>query len=394
MDLILTKAQTRKIILHAAGLSKPAQFGKGREAAFKVVDHLGFVQVDINYAVERAHHHAIASRVPDYKTEWLEELQTDARVFEFQGYFLGYIPMHDYRFTLPVHEYFISRRKKLSQAEKNLMERVLDKISRDGALMSKDFENDRIGKGGAWNYGPTRIALDRLAQDGKLIALRRKDFLKQFDIPKNIVPDDIDTTMPSDEEFANYVIQRSLNVLGIAYLKDITHRARFAKNKVKSVLEKLVAEGEVLTVGIGGMKTAPLYMLSKYKNKKIDLSGDVFILSPFDMLNAYRHRLREFFDFDYQVELAVPEAKRKYGFFACPVLMGDTFIARMDSKADRKQKILTINNLHFEPGKLTEGAIDKLSEAIKAFAKFNQCKEITIIKCNNKSALKIIRNDL
>src|SRR5690349_266015 len=97
-QLILTKSQARKIILHAAGLSKRAPFGKGREAVYKVIDHLGFVQIDTNYVVERAHHHAIASRVPDYKPEWLHELQEDGRIFEFFTFAAGYIPMGDYRF--------------------------------------------------------------------------------------------------------------------------------------------------------------------------------------------------------------------------------------------------------------------------------------------------------
>ncbi len=75
--LILTPSQARKIILHAAGLTKRAQFGKGKEAVYKLIDHLGFVQIDTIYVVERAHHHAIASRVPGYKPEWLEQLQAD-----------------------------------------------------------------------------------------------------------------------------------------------------------------------------------------------------------------------------------------------------------------------------------------------------------------------------
>ena len=78
-QLILTPAQARKIILHAAGLSKRAPFGKGREAVYKLIDHLGYVQIDANYVVERAHHHAIASRVPDYKPEWLDEVRRRAQ---------------------------------------------------------------------------------------------------------------------------------------------------------------------------------------------------------------------------------------------------------------------------------------------------------------------------
>ena len=132
-------------------------------------------------------------------------------------------------------------------------------------------------------------------------------------------------------------------------------------------------------------------MFPAYKNKKIQLSGDAFILSPFDPLNVFRHRLRDFFDFDYQIECFVPQAKRKYGYFSLPVLIGDTFVARMDSKADRKQRALTIHNLHFEPLKLTKPMIVKIADAIKSYAKFNQCETISIKKTNNMSLLKAIR---
>src|SRR5258708_35813418 len=116
-QLVLTRSQARKIILHAAGLSKPAQFGKGIEAVYKLIDHLGYIQLDTNYVVERAHHHAIASRVPDYKLEWLGELQADGRIFEFFTSDSGYLPMHNFRFSLPVKQGFLSGRKPLTQAE-------------------------------------------------------------------------------------------------------------------------------------------------------------------------------------------------------------------------------------------------------------------------------------
>jgi hypothetical protein len=211
----------------------------------------------------------------------------------------------------------------------------------------------------------------------------------------NILPDDTDTTMPTQEEFARYIIRRSLGSLGIAYAKEIAWRAHHIKNNlVKKELEKLVEEGEVCHVAIEGLKTAPLYMLPGYKNKKIHLSDEAFILSPFDTLNVFRHRLRDFFDFDYQIECFVPEAKRKYGYFSLPVLVADSFVARMDSKADRKQKVLTIHNLHFEPLKLTEPIVAKISDAIKTFAKFNQCEAISIKQSNNKPALKTIAKAL
>lgn len=132
-------------------------------------------------------------------------------------------------------------------------------------------------------------------------------------------------------------------------------------------------------------------MLPTYKKKKIAIAGDAFILSPFDMLNVFRHRLRDFFDFDYQVECFVPEAKRKYGYFSLPILVGDTFVARMDLKADRKKKTLIINNLHFEKVKITNAMLVKIDDAIRVFAKFNKCTSITITKSNNKVAMKMLR---
>src|ERR1700754_3141483 len=132
------------IILHAAGLTKHGQFGKGKEAAYKLIDHLGFVQIDTQYVVERAHHHSIWARVPDYRNEWLDELLSEGRIFEFWTYVAGYIPMHNFRFSLPVKDGFAARYKAKTQAEVNLMKKVLDRISREGPLMSSDFENDRV----------------------------------------------------------------------------------------------------------------------------------------------------------------------------------------------------------------------------------------------------------
>ena len=386
----LTKSQARKIILHAAGLTKRGQFGKGLEAAFKVIDHLGFIQVDTNYVVERAHHHAIAARVPDYKTDWLEELQSDGRIYEFWTRDSGFMPMTDFRFSLLIQESFVTKWKSLPQAEINLMDKILDRIAREGPLGAKDFENDRVVKSsGWWDWRPSKVALERLHLAGQLLATRKKDFHKLYDLTRNIIPGDIDRTLPTDEEFTRHLIIRSLKSLGIGYVKEIAWNGRLLKLPIKQELKKLVDAGKVCEVAIEGLK-GPLYMLPEYKKKKITLAGDVFILSPFDMLNVFRHRLRDFFDFDYQVECFVPEAKRKYGYFSLPILMGDTFVARMDSKADRKKKTLIIHNLHFEPVKMTKSMTEKLCDAIQEFARFNGCDGISIVKSNSKSFMKSI----
>src|SRR5689334_4649058 len=169
----LTKSQVRKIILHAAGLSRPAQFGKGREAVYKLIDHLGFVQIDTNYVVERAHHHTIAARVPGYKHVWLEELVADGRVFEFFTSDAGFMPMHDFRYSLAVKQAFANNGKELSSPGRSVMRKVLDRIEREGPLMVKDFDNDRQeASKGWWDWRPSKVALERLYLEGQLMVTR------------------------------------------------------------------------------------------------------------------------------------------------------------------------------------------------------------------------------
>lgn len=384
--LVISKSQARKIIINAAGLAGTAQFGMGPEAVYQLIDHLGFVQLDTNFVVERAHHHVMAARIPDYQQEWLLELANYGSIFEYFTSDAGFLPMHDFRFSLYVKQAFERQRKPLTKPEINLMKEVLDRVEREGPLMVGDFENDRLeASSGWWDWRPAKVALERLYIEGKLMIRRNKAFHKVYDLPLNLVPHDTDLTIPGDEEFARYVINRTLGALGIAYAKEIAWRARYVKgNLVKKALEKMAAAGEVKTVVVEGLKSATLYMLPGQKTN-VELSGDAFILSPFDILNVFRHRLRDFFNFDYQIECFVPAAKRKYGYFSLPVLIGETFVARMDAKADRKHKILIVHNLHFEAVELNEVSIQKFIAALKAFVLFNQCRDIVFTKSNHQA---------
>ncbi|MBB2148057.1 winged helix-turn-helix domain-containing protein [Pedobacter gandavensis] len=389
-SLMLSKAQARKIILHAAGLAKRAQFGMGREAVCQLIDQLGFVQLDTNFVVERAHHHVMAARVPDYRPEWLEELSADGLIFEYLSSDAGYLPMHDFRFSLVLKQAFAAQRKALTKAEESLMKEILDRVQREGQLMVGDFDNDRLEpSSGWWDWRPSKVALERLYLEGDLMITRTSGFKKIYDVPMNLIPEETDQILPTEEEFAQYVIRRTLGALGIATVKEMAWRARRVKgNLVKKELEKMVNGGQLKPVSVEGMKSA-FYMLPHQKTD-ILLSGDAFILSPFDILNVFRYRLKDFFNFDYQVECFVPAPNRKYGYFSLPILIGDAFVARMDAKADRKQKLLIVHNLHFEAIVLSDIQIAGMIDAIKAFVDFNQCRDIVFKKSNQEDYLSSI----
>jgi len=388
--IFLTKAQARKIILEAAGLARDAQFGFGIEAVYQFINHLGFVQLDTNYVVERAHHHVMFARVPDYETEWLAELCEEGRVFEYFTSDAGYIPMDDFRFSLPVKEAFRLQAKPLSKPEQNLMKQIIDRVEREGAVRVGDFENDRIApSNGWWDWRPAKVVLEKCYLEGELMISRDRKFHKTYDLPLNLVQPDTDLTMPSKEEFARFIIRRTLGALGICSVKEMAWRARRVKgNLVKSELEKMVQEGLVKLVNVEDVK-GTLYILAGQRIE-VELTNSVFILSPFDILNVFRHRLKDFFGFDYQIECFVPAPKRLYGYFSLPVLFGDTFIARMDAKADRKQKVMIVHNIHFEEIDISAVVIEKFIQALKDFVGFNQCRDIVFKQSNNKAYLEMI----
>ena len=104
-------------------------------------------------------------------------------------------------------------------------------------------------------------------------------------------------------------------------------------------------------------------------------SAQVKILSPFDNTVIQRQRGRDVFNFDYQIECYVPEAKRQFGYFCLPILYRDRFVGRMDCKAHRKKGVLEIKSLHIE-NVIDEDFSKSLNVTLQAFAYFNSCGQI------------------
>jgi uncharacterized protein YcaQ len=150
-----------------------------------------------------------------------------------------------------------------------------------------------------------------------------------------------------------------------------------AKSAVGKVLVEMEDAGLIIPVTIKSTQDEIFYTTQQNLERADNTQGKktVSLLSPFDNCVIQRGRLKKLFDFDYTIECYVPEHKRQYGYFCLPVLYGDTFIGRLDCKAERSEQILYVKNIFYEK-KVDAKLKTELSKALQKFAAFNGCKEV------------------
>ncbi len=379
----LSLKQARKLALLCQGLARSNAFGKGKAGTLQTIRQLGYVQIDTISVVERAHKHTLWSRCSTASQKHLDALQVrDRQVFEYWSHAAAYLPIEDYRFCLPRMQQFATGEQRWwFKLDKKVMQYVLDRIRNEGPLMARDFKPPEGHKSGPWwDWKPAKIALENLFQQGALLISHRNQFHKVYDLPERILPGQIETGFPTPQEFCRFLTHRALQAHGFATEQEIGYLRKGIKADLKTTLKKMLAEGEIIEVTIQGL--AGHYLTTPAALKRLDggrLQRNVHILSPFDNLVIQRKRVQQLFGFDYQIECYVPPPKRKFGYYCLPVIWGDQFVARMDSKADRQRRVFIIRNLIFEPGfRRFDVVLPAFADKLRQLADFNGCPEIEV----------------
>lgn len=76
------------------------------------------------------------------------------------------------------------------------------------------------------------------------------------------------------------------------------------------------------------------------------------------------------FGFDYRIEIFVPAAKRRWGYYVYPLLEQDRFVGRIELKADRNAGLLKVIQLWLEKAvKWTNDRIGKLDAELARLAR-------------------------
>jgi uncharacterized protein YcaQ len=176
--------------------------------------------------------------------------------------------------------------------------------------------------------------LELLAVRGEVAVSGRRGRQRLWDLAGRVYP--VDLPVLTVDEATRIVDERRLSSLGIARAKSTT------------------MPGEPVDVGEAGEAAEVEDVPGQWRVDPAALDGTFHgrtaLLSPYDRLVYDRVRARELFGFDYTLEMYKPQAQRRWGYYALPILHGDRLVGKLDAKANRKAGVLEVYAVHQDVG--------------------------------------------
>lgn len=373
MTISLTQKQARALWMQAQGLNQEAPFGRGPQATTRAIEHLGYVQIDTINVIERCHHHILFSRIPDYKRQHLQKAQSQTKtVFEYWTHALSYVPTKDFRFFMSE----MQRIKKtpgtlLRSVKKEELQKVLNLIKTEGPLSIRDIEDDiLVEKKHPWgSRKPSKKALQLGFHSGQLVISERLGMLKCYELTDRHFDWKEKPKAATQREVLEYLLDRALRSQVFVSIESICYLNNSKKDGMKKLIEQKVKSKTLIPVKVEGFEKVPHWMCPE-DIKTADGEERIHILSPFDPLVIQRKRLAAIFNYEHRFEAYVPKEKRRYGYFALPVLEGDEVVAALDLKTDRKAQKLLIQKWSWIGKSSSPQLKRKMEEELHRFEKF------------------------
>lgn len=338
--LVITQKQARAIWMRAQRLDSFEPFGRGPEAAQAAIAHLGYVQIDTINVIERCHHHILYSRIPAYRRSDLTHLQSaEKSIFEYWTHALSYVPTADFAFFVPaMKRYRDNPSAWFGSVTKTEISAMTRRLKTEGALSIRDIDDDElVDKNHPWaSRKPSKRVLQLMFYQGLVTISAREGMLKTYELTGRHFGWDTSPKAATERQITAYLLDRALRSQGLVSLDSICHLNAPAKGAVLELIESRVRRRLLVPVKIeGAEKTAHWAEPATLEWPEAQASNRVHILSPFDPLIIQRKRLKLMFGYDHIFEAYVPAAKRRFGYFALPVLVDDRIAAVVDLKTDR-----------------------------------------------------------
>lgn len=390
MALLIPNPVARRLFLDRHALAE-APVGPASGAALQaLVERIGFVQVDSINTVARAHEMILWSRRQSFRPEALKRLlEVDRSLWEHWTHDASILPvgLHgiwQHRFARDAERLHQNWRRWFREGYEAQFDRILDRIARDGPVGTADVgEGEVRGKGGWWDWHPSKTALEWLWRTGRLAITRREGFAKIYDLTERVIPEASRTPFAA-EELVDWACRSALRQLGFGTSGEIAaYWAALGPEAAKAWCREALGQGEILEAeveGAQGQRRRTFIFPDVLEKEPPEPTSRLRILSPFDPALRDRARAEFLFGFHYRIEVFVPEPKRVWGYYVFPVLEGDRLVGRIDVKAFRDARALRIKAFWPEAGvRLTKARRAKLEAELDRLARFAGCDRVEFL---------------
>jgi uncharacterized protein YcaQ len=350
----ISARDARRIALAAQGFADRRPGGRVDRRHFrKVLDRLATVQVDSVSVLTRSHELVFFARLGPYDRAALDRwLWSSQEVFEYWGHEASLHPVERhplFRWRMAEEHPWVGVRQ-AAAANVDLAHELLAEVRARGPVSVGEMETeDRsvrdqstdVAGGSWWGWGAVKRVMAHLFLAGEVTAIRRPNFERVYLSPDRWLPPEVLGAPSPDEAEAHRALLRiAARALGLGTARDLADYYRLRLPTVKPLLEKLVADGELLPARVEGWRQAAyLHPEAAVPRRRLRARA---LLSPFDSLIWERQRTERLWGFRYRLEIYTPAAKRVHGYYVLPFLLGDELVGRVDLKADRKAGVLRV----------------------------------------------------
>jgi uncharacterized protein YcaQ len=374
----LSADAARRIALAASGFAaaRPAN-GVNAGQMQRSIERLGLLQIDSVNVLSRAHYLPLFSRLGNYDRALLDKAawgrKSQRRLFEFWAHEASLLPLA----TQPLLRWRMRRAaedtagkgklRTFARAKKAFIDEVRREIADRGPIAASELSNAGDKRGAWWGWNDGKLAVEWLFFVGEVTtATRRGSFERVYDLTDRVLPAAIHSMpTPSDAEAQRELLRLSARALGVATEFDLRDYYRLGVDDTKARLAELVEAGDLLPVTVEGWNRPAYLDPAAHHARRIEARA---LLAPFDPLIWERDRTHRIFDFFYRIEIYTPLAKRTYGYYVLPFLLGDRLVGRVDLKADRAASRLLAHAVHFENSVDAKAAMPALDEELRLMA--------------------------
>ena len=241
-NIQIDNLKARQIWLRAQGLSEPAFLAEGADAVARVIEHLGYVQIDTINVIQRCHHHILWTRLPNYRRGDLHAAQSvEKSVFEYWTHALSYVPTRDFCFFVrAMKEHRANPGGRFNSVSKADLRKVITLVKKGGALTIRDIEDDILReKDHPWaSRKPSKRALQLAFYSGLLAISERNGMLKSYELIDRHFGWEKAPKAASSTEVAEYLLDRALRSQGLVSLESICHLDASSKTAVRKIIER------------------------------------------------------------------------------------------------------------------------------------------------------------